>query len=433
MVMRLINVKSNNLFSNYNFKHLFGIQSLAAMNDNIIKNSLIIVITYFGLNFLGLSKEQLVTFSLFLFVLPLFLFSSYAGKLADYGDKVKIIRFMKIFEIIIMICACIAYYYENAFLMLICIFCLGLHSAIFGPIKYSIISQYLPKSKIVLAIGYIEFGTFVGILLGQLIGTWFMVIDWRWFMMGIALISSCIGLYSSYRLKYVPALLDKQPKYYINPFKDTYLAYKFAVNNIYLKKNLHAISWFWAFGAIFTTHLVIFIMLYLCNDGKAYSIILIAFTLGIGLGSVICAKLSKGMVIHKYALYGGVTVSIGVMALLFYNSYQVPSSNSLEYFLSHKGIVDIVICFIIGNACGMYSVTAYAELQLLSPDSSRSQIISANNILNSFYMTVASIISGLMLLIINVWWLFFILAIINVWVVYRYYLFNRKDAININS
>lgn len=418
------------IFANLNFKHLFFIQSLAAMNDNIVKNSIIIMITYYGIGLLSLGNEQLVTLSLFLFVLPMFLFSSYSGKLADYGNKTQIIRYVKIFEVFIMLGVCVAIYFNSLTLMMFCLFCLGLHSTVFAPIKYSIIAQYVPRSQTILAIGYVEFGTFVGILLGQLVGTWFMVINWQWTMVAIVFVAALLGLYSSYKLEYVPAFATEKPKFYKNPIKDAFHTYKAVIKDFHLKKTVHAISWFWAFGGVFTTQLVIFIMLYMCGDGKVFSFILFMFIVGIGLGSIICAKMSKSKVVHRYALYGGIVTSIGLMALLIYNPTKVPSSHSLEMFFLHKGIINTIICFVMGAGCGAYSVTCYSELQLLSTDAVRSQTISAVNILNAFYMVIASIVSGILLLFMNVWWLFFVLALINVLITYRYYKFNSKLEID---
>ena len=152
------------------FLPLFMTQFLGAFNDNVFKNALIILITYFAADKLGVDSRILVTAAAGLFILPFFLFSALAGQLVDKFEKSGFIRRIKILEIILMILASIGFYMENVTILMTVLFMMGVQSAFFGPVKYSILPDILKKDELIGANALVEAGTFLAILLGTILG-----------------------------------------------------------------------------------------------------------------------------------------------------------------------------------------------------------------------------------------------------------------------
>lgn len=412
-----------------NFYALFKVQFLGAMNDNVLKNGLLVLITFSGVTLWGLPQSQVVSISLFLLVLPYFLFSSYAGKIADCSNKVKIVRTVKFCEVIIMLFAAVGFYIHQVWMLMVALFAMGAHSAFFGPVKYSIVPQYLPRSDVVMAIGYIEMGTFIGILLGQTMGSWFVASGYINSVIALAVGVSLVGLYYSFKMEYVPPTGTKI-KLYLNPIKDSWKMYHSVVVDKVISRNLHAISWFWAVGAIYTTQLPILVLYYYGGNGHVFSIILSLFSLGIGIGSVVCAKLSNGRIVRAYVPLGVLGMSMCSIILLLTHIHPTDIVlNLTDFTLSLRGALVFTLCLLNGIAAGFYSVTCYSELQLTSPEESRSQIISANNILNSLYIVVASLISIALLIFISVWTLLLLLALSNLVFAFNYHRSTKRNAL----
>lgn len=158
-------------FSLSSLSPLFLVQAFAAFNDNILRSAVLVLVTFAVGDFTHISRGVVVNVAVFLYIIPFLLFSSYAGKLADIYDKIYIIRWIKIFELVIVSGAACALYFNHYGWLLVSLFAFGLHSTFFGPIKYAILAQYYPSNEIGLATGYVELGTFMAILLGQTFGS----------------------------------------------------------------------------------------------------------------------------------------------------------------------------------------------------------------------------------------------------------------------
>ncbi len=403
-----------------NFFSLFKVQFLGAFNDNALKNGVLVLVAFSGMSLFGLPESQVVSLSLFLLVLPYFLFSSYAGKFADCYNKVKIVRIIKICELVIMMIIALGLHFHLIWLLMLALFAMGTHSAFFGPIKYSIIPQYVAKNDVVMAVGYIEMGTFIAILIGQVLGSWFVASGYIDSLSILMLSASIIGIYYSYKMNYVP-LTEAKAHFYKNFLKDSWLMYKSVTKTTGIRINLHTISWFWAAGAVLTTQLPIVTGHYFAGDGHVFSVILALFSLGIGLGSVICAKLSRGHIIHGYVIVGVIGMAVCTAVLMLLHRSEATQTLSLYKFINTiDGISILILCLLLGIFAGFYSVTCYSELQLLAADTQRSQVISANNILNAIYMVAATVISSIILLFMSVWWLILLLAGCNLLFAYFY-------------
>src|SRR4051794_1327928 len=151
------------------FLPFFMTQASGAFNDNVFRNATVQLIGFQ----MGLSIEQITNYSNIapaLFILPFFLFSATAGQLAEKFEKTRIIRFVKLFEIAAMALASIAFYRHSLWLMLSVLFLMGLHSTLFGPIKYAILPQALHSEELVGGNALVETGTSLAILIGMIAG-----------------------------------------------------------------------------------------------------------------------------------------------------------------------------------------------------------------------------------------------------------------------
>ncbi len=407
-------IKTKGIF--WSMLPLLIVQFFATFNDNLVRNALLILIAFApGRIFPSISNPVLVNLSVFVYILPFLMFSSYAGKLADTWNKILIIRWVKILELLIVIITSYGLMVQNYSLLLFTLFALGTHSAFFGPIKYSIISQYYADNEVGVATGYVELGIFVSILLGQTFGSWAMSSSWVLALVITLIVAGIIGVYYSFKLKAVP-IVSGPIKYYLNPFKDAWEMYKrVTLCPSGVRLNLHAIGWFWALGLINTTEFSLFTAHYLGGDGHVFSVTLALTAFGIGIGSLLCAKFSKGKVCHKYVIYGALGVSLMIWVLLFTHRPRLEQEVCWDEFIQTPfGILSFCVIFIKGIAAGFYSLTCYTELQLMTASNLRSQVIAANNILSSFYLILTAVICAELQTVMHSWHILFITSLVNI-------------------
>ncbi len=186
-----------------NFHALFWTQFLGALNDNVFKNALVILITYREATILGLKPAAIVALAGGIFILPFFLFSAWAGEWAEKHSRVKIAQFVKWFELGIMLLCSFGFFFHHFEFLLIGLFLMGVHSTLFGPIKYSLVPAYVENDQLNSANAYIEAGTFFAILFGTILGGWSASQN-EWVILALLISVSCVGLFSSYRMKPVP-------------------------------------------------------------------------------------------------------------------------------------------------------------------------------------------------------------------------------------
>ncbi|OQS47640.1 MFS transporter [Chromobacterium violaceum] len=384
-------------FATRRFLPLFGTQFLGAFNDNMLKTAIVVLISFHGLEMMGMPPQQLVNLAAGIFILPFFLFSASAGKLTERYDKARIARMIKLAEIVIMLVAGAGFLLKSAAILLSALFLMGVHSAFFGPLKYSVLPQYLKEHELVGGTGLIEMGTFLAILLGQLSGS-LLTHSGALMIVGALLLVAILGYFSSATM---PSVAPGAPhlKLSWNFLGDSVRLIREAWRIHDVRCSILGISWFWLMGAVYTTQLPTFTRLHLGGDADVYTLLLALFSIGIGTGSIACAKLSRGKLQLGIVLLGsaGMTVFGGDLALGAMPSYHGPLA-SLPAFLAKAGswraIADVSLLGFFG---GFFTVPLYTWLQTGSPDAFRSQAVAANNIINGFYMVAAAIGSALML------------------------------------
>lgn len=376
------------------FAPLFYTQFLGAFNDNLYKNALVILLA-FNTAILpsGISAMIAVNISAGLFILPYFLFSAWAGELADKYEKSKLIRILKIWEIVIITLGVFSLYIESVTLMWITLFGLGIQAAFFGPLKYSILPQHLPKNDLVGGNALIESGTFIAILLGTILGGVLIQLNDGWLYLGVAAwIVAFAGYFTSRSIPIAPAT-DPDLKVGFNIYKQTKETIKIARKDKTVFLSILGISWFWFFGATLLAQFPSIVKDVLGANESVVTLLLAVFSIGIGVGSLFCEKMSAHKIEIGLVPFGAIGMSI--FCLDFYLSLKgfttLNNASLMQFYIapgSTRMLLDLIGLSIFG---GFFIVPLYAMIQDRSEEKTRSRIIAANNVLNAAFMVGSAI------------------------------------------
>lgn len=381
------------------FRPFFMTQFLGAFNDNLFKTALITLVAFHAASLTTLDSTMLVTVLPGVFILPYFLFSATAGQLADKYDKSLIMRIVKVCEIGIMLFASAGFYLHNIWLLIAALFMMGMHSTLFGPVKYSYLPQHLCEQELVGGNGMVEMGTFVAILMGQVLGAWLVVQHPHELLTSVAiLLIAMMGYWHSRKVPYSP---PHAPELVVNwnPISETYRSIRFIWAHQIVWLAVIAISWFWFYGATLLAQFPNFAKIILHGDESVFILLLTTFSMGIGAGSLLCEKLSGGKVELGLVMLGGAGISLFSIDLYFVSSHiyqQVQGANAISYlsFLMPNGPDALTLTrwhlltdmLLIGLFGGFYIVPLYAFVQSRAEKSHQSRVIAATNILNALFM-----------------------------------------------
>ncbi|MBT8070812.1 MAG: 1-acyl-sn-glycerol-3-phosphate acyltransferase [Gammaproteobacteria bacterium] len=383
------------LFKERRFLPFFITQGLGAFNDNVFKNGLAAMLVFQSTEMAGLNTNQIVNLSAMVFILPFFLFSALFGQFADKFEKSTQIRFIKLFEVFIMLTAMLGFWLDNLPLLLSVLFLLGLQSTMFGPIKYGIIPQVLKGRELVGGNALVEMGTFVAILAGTIAGPLLMGVeaDWPVWISGTALVVAVVGYIASREIPQAPAVAPEL-KISWNFFAETIRNISFIGENRTVLNSVLGISWFWFFGATFLVQIPSFSENVLGGDARLMSTLLAMFIIGISTGSLLCERLSGGQVEIGLVPFGAMGLTLFGIDMYFAS----PSSPAV-----YTGLIDffsvganwrlVADLLMIGIFAGFYIVPLYALVQQRTEPSHRSRVIAGNNILNALFMVISAIIA----------------------------------------
>jgi 1-acyl-sn-glycerol-3-phosphate acyltransferase len=401
------------------FAPFFWTQFLGAMNDNVFKIGFTSLVTYQAARFSGVDPKTAAFLISAIFILPFVLLSATSGQIADKYDKAMLTRFVKSFEIVVMLIGGAGFWLHNAPLLYLCTFLMGVHSTVFGPVKYSYLPQHLSKSELVGGNGMVEMGTFVAILIGTIVGG----VGAGFVEHGaVVLACSCVVIALVGRLvsNLVPVTAAPQPDLRINwnPVSETWRNLKLARENRTVFLSLLGISWLWFVGATFLSSFFSFAKNVLSADPDVVTVLLGTFSIGIGIGSLLCEKLSKRRIEIGLVPLGSIGMSVFAIDL-FFASHALPAAGHLlsvgEFLVRPAHWRVLADLFLLAMFGGFYSVPLYALIQSRSQPSHRARIIAANNILNSLFMIVSSLMAmGLTTAGFSIPAIFLVTALLNI-------------------
>ncbi len=387
------------LLSQRRFAPFFWTQFAGAANDNLFKFAFTVMVTYqLSISWLPPAMAGLAIGALF--ILPFLLFSATSGQVTDKYDKTKVIRFVKNLEIGIMLLAAFGFYTASVPILLSCTFLMGLHSTLFGPVKFAYMPQVLSERELTGGNGMVEMGTFVAILAGQVVGGLLVALP----QVGptyVAVACVAAALIGRAVAQFIPSVPATDPGLKINwnPVTETIANLKLAHGNTVVFRSLLGISWMWFFGAVFLSQFPSFAKEVLHGNSQVASLLLVVFSIGIAIGSLLCETLSRRHVEIGLVPLGAIGMSIFSIDLYF-ASRGLPASAEMGVgqFISTSAhwrvMADLALLSLFA---GLYSVPMYALIQLRSQPTHRARIIAANNILNALFMIASSVIAGALL------------------------------------
>ena len=302
---------------------------------------------------------------------------------------------IKIWEVLAMSLAAIGFTLNSPGLLMFTLFFMGTQSAFFGPVKYSILPELLNSNEILSGNAYFEMGTYIAILIGTIVGGVIITFGGEAHLPVIftLLFLAIIGVFTALAN---PKLKAANPTLKIdkNPITPTIKILKLSFQKKNLFLSLIGISWFWFLGAIILTILPVMTKDFLHATPHVVTFFLATFSVGIGIGSILCEKIGQEEIDLGLVVIGAFMMSIFLFALAMISP--VPFQGELltinEIITSWQGIHIIVAMTLFALAAGFYSVPLYTYMQVFSADGERSQIVAANNIINAFFMVTASII-----------------------------------------
>jgi MFS family permease len=387
------------------FRPFFFVQFLGAFNDNLFKTALITLVVFQSTSLTSLNPSMLATLLPGVFILPFFLFSATSGQIADKYEKSSLMRLVKLFEIFIMMFAALGFIFHVFWLLVLALFLMGMHSTLFGPVKYAYLPQHLNARELLGGNGMVEMGTFLAILFGQIGGAWLVMQMGGENLAAVAVVLfALLGYVFSRQVPDTPAA-DAQLKINWNPLTETYRNIRLIRGQSVLWVAALAISWFWFFGATLLAQFPQFAKAILHGDEGLFILMLALFSVGVGAGSLFCEKLSKGLVEIGLVPIGGLGLTLfGVDLYLSSTDYSV------------RLLIDIGL---IGFFGGIFIVPLYTLVQSVAQKTHQSRVIAANNILNALFMVLSAGFSMLVFSFgMNIPQLFLITALLNLLVLF---------------
>lgn len=378
------------------FAPFFWTQFCGAANDNLYKFAFTVLVTYqLSVSWLPPALAGLVIGALF--ILPFVLFSATAGQIADKYNKTRLMRFTKDLEIAIMLMGAWGFIMVNVPVLLAAIFLMGLQSTLFGPVKFAYMPQVLGERELTGGNGMVEMGTFVAILMGNVVGGLIIAIP-EVGRQNVALACVALAVLGRVTAARIPLTLPTDPGLKINwnPFSETWRNLKLAHQNIVVFRSLLGISWMWFFGAVFLSQFPSFAKEVLHGNEQVASLLLVVFSIGVGIGSLLCEMMSRRHVEIGLVPLGAIGMSVFAMDLYFASrSLHGFALMDAAHFIAQPAhwrvMADLLLLSLFA---GLYSVPMYALIQLRSPATHRARIIAANNILNALFMIASSLIAG---------------------------------------
>lgn len=377
------------------FGPIFTVQFLGAFNDNLLKFAMLFLAN-FGIFATEPDKaELLAAIATGLFILPYFLFSALAGQVADMVDKARLVRWIKLAEVAIMGIALGGFWFQSIPALLASLFLMGLHSTLFGPVKYAILPQHLRDNEIMGGTGLVEGGTFLAILGGQLLAG--MIPAWEAGLVAVGI--AVVGWLASLA---VPAAPPIRNNHHIdwNLFKATAEVLRTARHGSGAWLAILGISWFFAAGAVLMSEFAPLVSGTLAAKQEVATLFLVVFSVAIAIGSIAVNALLKGEVSARYVPASALVLAFGLIDLwLSTRAFSVHTAGaSVAQFVATPGAIRILVDLaVIALAGGMFIVPLYAILQVRCPPEERSRVIAANNIVNAGVTVLAVLaVSGLL-------------------------------------
>jgi 1-acyl-sn-glycerol-3-phosphate acyltransferase len=381
------------LLTQRRFAPFFATQFLGAFNDNVFRNGLIIVITFQGIKVFDMDASELANIAGALFILPFFLFSATSGQLADKYEKSRLMRMIKVVEICLMSLAAVAFVNHLYGLLFLVLFLMGCQSTLFGPVKYAYLPQQLATDELIGGNALVESGTYLAIIFGLIVGGLSVAIDpTDQYVLSACLIAiATLGYISS---RSIPETRAVDPELTINwnAWRETWRIVGYARKKKSVFLSILGISWFWFMGSAITLQIPAYTLDILNGNEAITTLLLVAFAIGVGIGSLLCERLSGRRIELGLVPLGSIGLSVFAIDLYFAQpTINLVPVTSVTEMIERPGSLRVLFDMaMLGAFGGIYSVPLYAMVQQRAERRQLSRIIAANNIINSLFMVAAA-------------------------------------------
>ncbi|MEG2805266.1 MFS transporter [Stenotrophomonas sp.] len=377
------------------FLPFFIVQSLGAFNDNVYRQAIIGLLFY-----LGVSQEEqslYTTLAPAIFILPYFLFSALAGQIAEKLEKSRLIVITTTMEIAIMSLAAVGFLTQSMPILLVALFCTGLQSTLFGPVKYSVLPSVLRPEELTGGNGLVEMGTSMSILTGMISGGIIFTLAGSFGPVVAATAVIALAVVGNITARMIPKVDAGAPDLKINwnPIPESLAVLRLAKKQKAVRNAILGVSWFWFVGTLLTSQLPTYAVVNLGGEPTLYIFALALFSVGTGVGSLLCEKLSGRTVEIGLVPLGAFGMTAFMLDLYFARAGTATAAGlGVSAFVAAPGSVRIIIDLVgIGLFTGFFVVPLFALIQSRTPRSEMSRVFAALNIQNSGFIVAAALIA----------------------------------------
>ena len=382
------------LLTQRRFLPYFIVQALGAFNDNVYRQAIIGLLFFMGLSTADRSLYAMLAPAIF--IAPYFLFSAIAGQIAEKLEKQRLIVITTAMEIAIMSLAAIGFLTGNMPVLLVALFCTGMQSTLFGPVKYSILPSVLKPEELTGGNGLVEMGTSISILVGMIAGGLIFKLAGEYGPQTAAAAIILLALLGNAVSRLIPTVDAGAPdlKVHINPIPESRQVLKLARKQLAVRNAMLGVSWFWFVGTMLTAQLPSYAKLNLGGDETLYLVALGVFSIGTGIGSLLCEKLSARTVEIGLVPLGAFGMSVFLFDLYFARTGAAAATGlDVAGFLAQPGAWRVTLDLAaVGMFTGFFLVPLFALIQSRTPRSELSRVISAVNIQNAFFIVMAAVL-----------------------------------------
>ncbi|KRA75760.1 glycerol acyltransferase [Lysobacter sp. Root667] len=376
------------------FLPFFLTQALGAFNDNVYRQAIIGLLFY-----LGVSDEQRTLYTNLapaLFILPYFLFSATAGQIAEKLEKHKLIRITTAMEIAIMSLAAVGFLTQSMTVLLVALFGTGLQSTLFGPVKYSILPSVLKPEELTGGNGLVEMGTSISILAGMIFGGLIFTLAGTHGPVVAATAIVLLAITGNVVSRMIPRADAGEPGLKINwnPIPESVKIMRMTRRQPAVRNSVLGVSWFWFVGTVLTSQLPGYADDNLGGGPTLYIFALALFSIGTGVGSMMCERLSARTVEIGLVPLG----AFGMTAFLLDIYFARPGAATVAGldvagFVAQPGAWRIMLDLVgIGVFAGFFVVPLFALIQSRSPKNELSRVIAGMNIQNAGFIVLAAVL-----------------------------------------
>ena len=399
------------LMSSSRFAPLFWAQFCSALNDNVLKNALVILILY------GVGSghgDSLVTVAGAVFIFPFFVLSALGGELADKYVKSVVARRLKFFEIFAACFAAGGFFLHSVPLLFVALGLFGVVAALFGPVKYGILPDQLSTGELAMGNALVEGATFMAILIGTIAGGLFVSESTHMGWISLAVIGLAVACWAF--ASRIPVTVPSAPDLPItrNPWTSTVRLLKTLYAEPRLWDGMVIVSWFWLVGAVVLSLLPAVIKDGIGGTEGVVTLCLATFAIGIAAGSLFAAHLSHVRPNLALVPLGGIIMGLVGLDLAWAIGHAAHGGevDPSSFARSVDGFRMLAGFFVFAFGGGLFVVPSFAAVQAWSAPSERARVIAAGNVLQAGFMVVGSLVVALLQHMgLAVAWIFFGIAV----------------------